>query len=96
MKKREALTVGQIIEQAIAETGNTAEYDRQRACFCWSEVVGPAINRLTTRRWVDRDTLHVCITSASLKNELQYHIPRLLESLNRMVGREVLSSIVIH
>lgn len=96
MKKREALTVGQIIEEAIAQTGNGQEYDRQRACFYWAEVVGPAITRLTTRRWVDRDTLHVCITSASLKNELQYHIPRLLRLLNDAVGRDVLTNIVIH
>ncbi len=96
MKKREALTVGQIIEQAIAETGNSQEYDLQRACFCWAEVVGPAINRHTVRRWVDRDTLHVSITSASLKNELQFHIPRLLQLLNQAVGRDVLKNIVIH
>lgn len=96
MKKREALTVGQIIEQAIAETGNSQDYDRQRACFLWAEVVGPAINRLTARRWIDRDTLHVCITSASLKNELQYHLPRLIENINGALGRQVISNIVIH
>lgn len=96
MKKREALTVGQIIEQGIAETGHKQDYDRQRAAFCWAEVVGPAINRHTVRRWVDRDVLHVWITSASLKNELQFHIPRLLELLNGAVGSNVLSNIVIH
>ncbi|MCM1452119.1 MAG: DUF721 domain-containing protein [Clostridium sp.] len=96
MKKREALTVGQIIEQAIAETGNSQEYDRQMASFLWADVVGPAVNRLTTRRWVDRDVLHVCITSASLKNELKFLVPRLVENLNRAVGRPVLSNIIIH
>ena len=96
MKKREALTVGQIIEQAIADTGNRQEYDRQRASFYWAEVVGPAINRHTVRRWVDRDVLHVWITSAPLKNELRFHIPRLLQLLNDAVGSSVLSNIIIH
>lgn len=96
MKKREAMTVGQIIEMAIAQTGNRDDYDRQRACYMWQEVVGPAINRYTTRRWMERDKLHVCIVSAPLKNELQFTRQRLVENLNRALGKNVISDIIIH
>lgn len=96
MKKQEAMTVGEIIEMAMARTGNPDEYARQRACFVWPDIVGPTINRYTTRRWVDRDVLHVCITSAPLKHELSFHLARLAEKINEAVGHNVISAIILH
>lgn len=96
MKKQEALQVGKIIEIAMAKAGCTDEFARQQACYIWPDIVGPTINRYTTRRWVDRDVLHVCITSAPLKNELSFHIARLVEKINEAVGRNALSTIVLH
>ncbi|MCC8114047.1 MAG: DUF721 domain-containing protein [Bacteroidales bacterium] len=96
MKKHEAMTVGQIIEQAIAQTGNRDEYERQQACYLWPEIVGPTINRYTTRRWVERDVMHVCLSSAVLKNELMFHRARIIDMLNRALGTKVISEIVIH
>lgn len=96
MKKQDALSVGQILQMAIDRTGRADEYARQRACYVWQDVVGPAINRYTTRRWVDGDTLHVCISSASLKNELSYNLPALIARLNEAAGSKAISRIIIH
>lgn len=96
MKRREALSVGQIIEQAIAHTGNRDVYLQQQACFIWPDVVGPAINRCTTRRWVDKDMLHVCLTSAALKSELTFLAPQVVDNINRILGQRVISRLVIH
>ena len=96
MKKQDALSVGQIIQMAIDRTGRADEYARQRACYVWQDVVGPAINRYTTRRWVDGDALHVCLSSAPLKNELSYSLPALIARINEQVGTQAISRIVIH
>ena len=96
MKKREALSIGEIIRRAIEQTGKSDEFDRQQACFLWSEIVGPAINRQTTRRWIDRDTLHVTIASAARKNELLFLAPALVDRINSAVGRPVITQIIIH
>lgn len=96
MKKTEALRVDTIIRQAIAACGATETYHQQQACFLWPEIVGPAINRCTTRRWVDRDVLHVCINSASLKHELGFVAGQIIERLNGAVGSNVISKIVFH
>ncbi len=96
MKRTEAVSVGQIIDQAIAATGGRDSFMGQRALFIWTEIVGPAINRQTTRRWIDRDVLHVCIASGVLKSELAYCSQSLVEKINRAVGENVISKIVIH
>lgn len=96
MKRHTAKTVGQIIEEAIDASGTRGAFDRQRICFLWAEVVGPAITRQTIRRWVSGDVLHVAIQSASLRNDLQFLTPRLIERLNRAAGKEIITRIVFH
>ena len=88
--------MGQIIRQAIEQTGSGADFDLQKAGYLWSEIVGPDINRQTVRRWIERDELHVVIASAALKNELSFMTTRLRDLINQAVGAPVLSRLVIH
>lgn len=96
MKKYKALSVGEIIDRAIASTGDSVTFEKQQACFLWQEVVGPGINRYTTRRWIEGEVMHVCIASASIKSELTYCRDSLVEAINNAIGRQIITSIVIH
>lgn len=96
LKRTEAKRLGTIIDEMFAATGQAEVYAEQRLCYLWAEVVGPTINRYTTRRFVDHGTLHVYITSASLKNELSYLTDSLVAKLNEATGRNVISKIEIH
>jgi len=96
MKRSEAKTVGEIFQEAIAKAGMSEAYDEQRASYLWPEIVGPTVNRMTTRRYVANGTLHVFITSASLKSELSFLTDALIKRINDAVGKQVIKSIVIH
>lgn len=96
MKRSEAKSLGQIITETFEAAGATDNYNRQRVCFVWADVVGPVVNRYTTRRYVDGRTMHVYISSAALKNELVYLTDRLVGNLNRAVGQNVIDKLIIH
>lgn len=96
MKRTEALAVGDIIKAMIESDGDTATFDRQKICYLWSEIVGPTINRVTTNRYVENDTLHVFISSASIKSELSFITYPLIEKLNEAAGKKVIKKIRIH
>lgn len=96
MKRTEALAVGDILKAMIESGGDSGEFDRQKAAFLWSEIAGPTINRVTTRRYVDGDTLHVYISSASIKNELAYMTNGLADKINESLGRRVIKKIALH
>lgn len=68
----------------------------QRACYLWSEVVGPVINRYTFKRYVERGVMHVYLTSAALKNELSFNRSSLVKRINQAVGSEAITSIIFH
>lgn len=96
MKRTEAQSIKEIIDKAISSQNLTTTFNEQKAGYVWQEVVGPTINRYTTRRYVDNGTLHVYISSAPLKNELQFLKTKLISEINKTVGADVITNIVIH
>lgn len=96
MKKTEARRVGDIISDIIESGGSQPEFDRQKICYLWSELLGPAVTRATSRRYIEGDVLHVCMTSAALKNELSFMTDALVTRLNDAVGAPVIKKIVLH
>ncbi len=96
MKRSDPKQIGNIIDEAMARAGLTDTLNEQRASAAWIDVVGPAINRYTSRRYVDRGVLHVYMTSAPLKNELMFNRDKLIEALNRRVGVDVVKEIQFH
>lgn len=96
MKRSEPQSVAAVIDQALADTELTGVFREQNACYLWAEVVGPGINRYTTRRYVDHGVMHVYISSGPLKGELQFMRSSLVAQLNQAVGAPVLTDIQIH
>lgn len=96
MKRSDAQSIKEIIDVALSQSGVSGVIDEQRVCYLWPEIVGPGINRYTIKRYVERGVLHVYLNSAALKNELQFHRRRLVESLNNAVGKNVITNIIIH
>lgn len=96
MKRRDAQSIKDIIDVALSESGVSGVIDEQRLCYLWPEVVGQGINRYTIKRYVENGVLHVYLSSAALKNELQFHRTRLIEELNKAAGKNVITNIIIH
>lgn len=96
MKRTYPKHIAAIIDEAMDRAGLTDTLNEQRAASAWADVVGPSINRYTTRRYVDHGVLHVYMTSAPLKNELGFARTRLIEAINRHVGAETVTEIVFH
>lgn len=96
MKRTEARSIKQIIDAALSESDMRGALMEQRVCYLWPEVVGPGINRYTTRRFVEGGRMHVFISSGPLKGELAFHRSALVAQLNRAAGADVITEIVIH
>ncbi|MDE6271052.1 MAG: DUF721 domain-containing protein [Muribaculaceae bacterium] len=96
MKRSDPESIGALWQRYVDGCGLRDNYEQQRVCYLWPEVVGPAVNRRTARRWVDGGVMHVVITSAPLKSELGMMRRDIVAHLNKAAGREVLTDIVFH
>lgn len=96
MKQTEAQQVGDILKAMMMSDGNEAEFNRQKVCFLWSDIVGPVINQATVKRYVDKDVMHVFLDSGPLKSELAFVKSALVEKINEAVGKKVIKDLIIH
>ncbi|MDE6145428.1 MAG: DUF721 domain-containing protein [Muribaculaceae bacterium] len=98
MKKTEAQQIGDIIHEVFVRSGMEDNEARQKACMMWSDIVGPTVNRHTTRRYVTAEgIMHVFLNSASLKSDLSFMRGRLIEQLNRYAGQpDTIKDLIIH
>lgn len=94
MKRTEAQTIRQIVENFLHEEHLDARLDELRASALWPQVVGYGINRYTAARSVAGGVMTVHITSAPLRNELMLMRSSIVERINEALWREVIREIV--
>lgn len=96
MKKTQAKTIGQIVEEYLKKENLDTALDEHRASALWPQIVGQGINRYTVKRWVKDGVMHVQMSSAPLRSELMLNRTRLIQMVNEALGREVIKEIIFY
>lgn len=94
MKRRQALSISQVIDEFLKEEKLDTRVDELRANALWAQVVGPGINRYTASHSVERGVMTVHITSAPLRNELMLMRSGIIQRINQLMGRDVVHEII--
>ena len=96
MKRVEPMSIRQIIDKVLDTSASREAVMEHRASYLWPEIVGQGINRVTARRYVSKGVLHVYITSASIKSEVEFSKHRIIKAINTALGAEVLRNLSVH
>jgi predicted nucleic acid-binding Zn ribbon protein len=96
MKRSDPQSIRQIIDTVLDTSSVKSSVLEHRASYLWPNIVGPGINRLTTRRYVAKGVLHVYISSAAVKSELTFTRENIRKAINDALGSEVITEIKIH
>ena len=84
-----------LIEAFYAKHKGPGYMDELKIIQSWPKVVGPFIASHTIDLSIRNKILFARIDSDALRNELGYSKSLLLKNLNEMVGKEVISEIVL-
>lgn len=61
----------------------------------WKNLMGNGVNNYTEEVLLKRDTLYVKLTSAVLRNELNYGKDKIIKMINEEMGKEVISKLIL-
>lgn len=95
MKRRNALTVGEIVAEFMQREQLDVLLAERRALSLWPAIVGPGIDSYTTARNVENGIITVHITSAPLRHQLMLTRASIIKQMNNTVGTEVIKDIII-
>ncbi len=84
-----------VMLKLIDAYGFADKLDERKALSAWSIVVGESIAKQTSDLYVHKRKLFVTINYAALKSELLFAKSRLLQSINKEIGKDFLQDIVI-
>ena len=88
--------LGELIKEFYEQHRGLDYIDEVKAVNSWPKVVGPFIASHTIDLSVKNHVLFVRVDSDALRNELSYSKSLLLKNLNELVGKELLSEIVLN
>ncbi|MBQ6769382.1 MAG: DUF721 domain-containing protein [Bacteroidales bacterium] len=88
--------LGDLIKAFYARHKGPEYMDELKIIQSWPKVVGPFIAKHTIDLSIRKKILFARVDSDSLRNELSYSKSLLLKNLNEVVGKEVISEIVLN
>lgn len=94
MKKSNEQTLKEAIHELLEAYRLKDGLQESRLVHSWDKVAGKYVAGNTESLYIRKRTLYVRLASPALKNELSYARSKLVESLNKSVGGEVIDEIV--
>ena len=88
--------LGELIKEFYEQHRGSDYLVEVKAINSWTKVVGPFIASHTIDLSIKNHVLFVRVDSDALRNELGYSKSLLIRNLNEMVGKEVISEIVLN
>ena len=89
MERKEAVSIGDLLRQAVEESNGAFGFHEVNAINAWPVVVGTAVASKTLKPFIRGGVMTVKVPSAPLRQELHMMRSALLEAINREAGKEV-------
>ncbi|WJJ97656.1 DUF721 domain-containing protein [Algibacter luteus] len=61
----------------------------------WAKLMGNGVNNYTTAVNLERETLHVQLSSSVLREELSYGKEKIITMLNEELGKEIIKKLIL-
>ena len=94
MSRYNEYSLKQVIDELLNVYRLRGKMNETRLIQSWEKVCGSLINRHTENLYINNGRLYVKVDSAALRNELSYAKSKLVISLNKAVGLDIIEDIV--
>ncbi len=94
MKRSNEQSLGDVIKDLLRNYGLEKRVTQVRIANTWDKVMGKFVAAKTVNVKLRNDTLLVKLNSPALRNELSYAKEKIIESINKECGDDVIKKIV--
>ncbi|MFT7072439.1 MAG: hypothetical protein ACJA1Z_000763 [Patiriisocius sp.] len=94
-RKAEESTISDLLKDFIGNGKLEKGLNQVDIKDAWSKVLGPGIQKYTTKVILERDVLYVQLSSSVLREELGYGKEKIIRLLNEEVGKNLVDKLVL-
>ncbi len=95
MEKKDAVKIREVISEILKREHLDHKMLENRVVRSWEKVIGKTVARATTQIFMHNGTLYISINSSVMRNELLMLKDKIMDALNKEVGHQIVTSIVI-
>lgn len=97
MAKRfnEESPIGDVLKQFITQNKLEAGMDVVNVRVAWKNLMGNGVNNYTTEIQLKGSTLYVALSSAVLREELNYGKDKIIKMINEELRKDLVKSLVL-
>ena len=88
-------SLGEVIQDFLKESGWQKKLDEVYLITQWDKLLGSNLAKYTEEVFIQNDVLHIRLNSSALRQELSYKKTDLIKELNEMVGKQVITDIIL-
>lgn len=93
MKKIEPESLAEIIDRLRTKSNLSEKLAERSAIDAWREVVGSSVDSATILKEIRGKVLLLRLSSPSLRQEISMHRSVIVEEINSLVGKEVITDL---
>jgi predicted nucleic acid-binding Zn ribbon protein len=93
MRRKNEQSIGEVLKEMFKEYGLERKYEQAEMGHIWATLLGPSVANVTRKVTLKNGLLTVYLDSTLVKQELQMMRSRLIEALNKEVGKKVVEDI---
>ncbi|MBO4740157.1 MAG: DUF721 domain-containing protein [Bacteroidales bacterium] len=96
MKQAHEYTLQDVLITVYRQNGLSDAFAEQEAISAYREVVGDLISKLSRKVMLQKDTLHVQLSSAALRQEMSLRKTTLVEKIAEKTSTPIVKDIVFY
>ena len=94
-RNNEHISIADALKEFVETHKLEAGLDKVNVANAWIKLMGNGVNNYTTLVRLERDTLHVQLSSSVLREELSYGKEKIIKLLNEELGKPIIKKIVL-
>ncbi|MGB7843595.1 MAG: DUF721 domain-containing protein [Salinimicrobium sp.] len=94
-RNNDHISISEALQEFVSDNKLQKGLDKVDVRNVWNSQMGPAIEKYTTAIKLEREVLHVQLSSSVLREELSYGKDKIIKMLNEELGRELIKKLVL-
>mgnify|MGYP001548201274 CR=1 FL=1 len=96
MNNKNSVTIKQALEMMVSDLKIKGKLDESRIRDAWGKIMGSPIAKYTTKISLNKSKLYVQVSSAALKQELNYSREKIMEVFNKERGDSIIKEVIVY
>jgi len=96
MKKYNDQELKDVLAEMMSSRRLKPKLDQLKVKSIWESTMGASINKYTKKISLTKGKLFIKIDSAPLKQELNYGKDKIIKMMNKEIGEEIVTDVIIH